>query len=870
MSLSGRLLCLLILLTSLSAQAQFSRRQLQTPWQFTQDGQEAWLPAMVPGTVHTDLLAHKKIEDPFYRDNEKKLQWIEERNWRYRTQFNLSAKDLANRSLELVFTGLDTYAEVYLNGEGVAYGNNMFRSWRVDLKRWGRPGQNKLEIRFLSPRLIVPDQIAKLGYMLPANNDDSEVKMAPFVRKAQYHFGWDWGPRYVTAGIWRPVYIEAAQAGSISHTQFNTVKASADSARIKGRVTIRPLMRGTAKVLVRINKQLHTFEQAVDSGQEVDIPLTFAVSKPQLWWPHTLGKPHLYELSTEVSINGKSLGARSQKLGIRTVGVKHEYDKAGKSLTVMVNGKPVFCKGANYIPQDNFLPRVPAAKYEKLIADAKAANMNMLRVWGGGIYENDIFYDLCDREGILVWQDFMFACAMYPGDEEFISNVTAEAVENVQRLGSHACLALWCGNNENEQGWHQRWWNSFKKWGPQDSVKIWEDYKLLFGKVLPAVVAANDPGKFYHSSSPSANEFRADRFNISGWGDKHDWAVWFSRVRFDAYKKNVGRFVSEYGFQSFPTHEMIEQFTEPEDRQVESKVMLAHQKHQGGNDKINNRWMAWYYRKPRDFDQFLYMSSLLQADAMKMGLEVHRYNKPHNWGSLYWQINDCWPAVSWSSIDYSGRWKATQYIAAKANQNVIVVPEGDKDSLRIHVVNDLLTAVDSRMVMSLYDFNGKQLKREEVKRRLDENESARLMNLAVARLLPGGLADTARVICRTELFDQATGKLLHDNYYYFTDPKHMDLPEAEIKVTPIKQKGSKEAWVQVSTNTLARGVYLRHSGSGRFSDNYFDLLPGQPRIIKFIPEPGKKKGPKIKEVISSLKIYQVATSYDRKLKPARK
>jgi beta-mannosidase len=534
--------------------AQNSTVDLNASWQFKKSGSNPYYPAIVPGTIHTDLLNNKLIKDPFYSDNEKSLQWIENESWEYAGKFNCDNITLKNKHLELNFEGLDTYAKVFLNGQPILECNNMFRSWSVDVKPYLKGGENTLQIIFESAVKKGKADAAKLPYILPG---DEKV----FTRKAQYQYGWDWGPRFVTCGIYNPIKLHCWNDvsvisvnpiikninDSIADLAF-IVETKSDTA-ISGRLNINTY-RGeinNAKLQYNTNYPLK-----LEKGINLDT-FHYSIRNPKLWNSNGLGEANLYGYDVNLRYNGLAINHYGT-IGLRTLELIQEKDSVGQSFYFKLNGKPVFMKGANYIPQDNFVSRTTKLDYKKIIQMAKEANMNMLRVWGGGVYPNDEFYKECDRNGILVWQDFMFACAMYPGDSAYVENVKQEITEQIKRLRSHPSLALWCGNNEVDEGWQNWGWQKQYKYSKKDSAKIWNDYDNLFHNVIPQIVKEQNPSVYYWPSSPSIGWGHKESLQQ---GDSHYWGVWWGNEPFETYTKKVGRFMSEYGFQAMPDIQYI-------------------------------------------------------------------------------------------------------------------------------------------------------------------------------------------------------------------------------------------------------------------------------------------------------------------------
>jgi beta-mannosidase len=572
-------------------------------WQFRKSGETQWLSADVPGTVHTDLLSHGIIEDFFYRMNEDDVQWIEDEDWEYRTIINVSESTLERDKVELIFKGLDTYAQVFLNDELILETNNMFVGWEVECKDYLQPGENELRILFLSPVREGMKKLEKVDYRIPSVNEQAPVdeRTSVFTRKAPFHYGWDWGPRLVTSGIWRPVYIREWDNARIEDIYLETISANNDKAEIIADVEIYSLSGENYLLTLHINGQPSGVSESISLSNGVNkTRLEFSVDDPELWWTNGLGDPHLYDFSFRLEHKNKVIDRYEIDFGIRTVKLVQEPDEAGHSFHFEVNGIPVFMKGANIIPSETLTPRITEEMYQNLINNAVEANMNMLRVWGGAIYEEDYFYELCDRNGLLVWQDFMFACNLQPGDEAHLENIKKEAEYNVKRLRNHPSIALWCGNNENLHGWHHWGWQDL--YTPEQRDFMWRTYERIFYEILPGAVSEFDPKNSYWSSSPSAiGDELADRKS----GDEHDWTIWFGRQPFSNYASNVPRFVSEWGLQAFPGMHTIETFSEIGDWHIGSEVMRHRQRSNmpyiepgfDGNDMI--KWyMEMYYNVP--------------------------------------------------------------------------------------------------------------------------------------------------------------------------------------------------------------------------------------------------------------------------------
>ncbi|HEV2862187.1 MAG TPA: glycoside hydrolase family 2 protein [Pyrinomonadaceae bacterium] len=814
------LLLLLAAPTVFAQTAAVRKIPLHEGWRFRQAGKAEWHPAAVPGCVHTDLLDNRLIEDPFFRDNEPKLQWIGKTDWEYQLSFTVGKDVLSRRRLELVFEGLDTYANVTLNDRPLLDADNMFRTWRVDVKNVLRPGANTLHVRFRSPVNEVLPVMQRLGYELPAVNDQGE-KTSPHTRKAPYHYGWDWGPRFVTSGIWQPVTLEAWDDARLSDLRVTQNQLTKESAQLTADVELVSAGSSDAVVVVEdaANRKV-TASQPVKLSEGTNrFALKLAIPNPSLWWPNGLGPQTLYTLRARLLIQGKPVDQTSTRVGLRTLELRQQPDKAGKSFTFVVNGVPVFAKGGNWIPADSFPTRITRERYRHLLQSARDANMNMLRVWGGGIYESDDFYELCDELGLMVWQDFMFACSMYPGDQRFLDSVRAEATDQVRRLRNHPSVVLWCGNNEIETAWMH--------WGWKDKLpaKLWDDYKKLFHGVLPEVVAKEDPSRPYWPSSPSSNlEDDADSQRM---GDVHYWQVWHASRPFDEYEKQFPRFMSEYGFQSFPLIESVRAYTRPADHDIESPVMLAHQKHPRGNQLVRE-YMLREYPQPKDFESFLYVSQILQAEGIRVGTEHLRRIMPHNMGALYWQVDDCWPVASWSGIDYYGRWKALHFYARRFYKDLLLSPHEEDGQVKFYVVSDRTTQTPAELRVRLLDFDGRALHEKTLTLDVAALASKPYHSVPTADLLRG--RDPSKVFLHGELL--VGGQTVSSNSLFFKPFKELSLTPPRIVLSAEGVRG--RTVVTVTADRLARGVHLSAEGvEGSFSDNFFDLLPNRPAQVEF-------------------------------------
>jgi len=791
--------------------AQNTERNLSLEkWQFkgVNNDKYKWFPAKVPGTVHTDLLANKLIPDPFIGTNEKQLQWIENEDWQYQTTFSISNEELKHQNVILQFDGLDTFAEVYLNDTKILSANNMFRTWKVDVKKVLKVGQNKLQITFASAVKKGKEEAKKLPYTLPS---DEKV----FTRKAQYHFGWDWGPRLVTSGIYKTVKLHFWNKASILNITHTQQELTETKARLEFQFTIDAKTAGNYAIQIGNVPFKRTLKKGIN---KVTIPM--AIPDPILWWPNGMGVAHQYLFEFSLYHDQELLEKKSIKIGLRTIELVQEKDAIGKSFYFKVNGKPVFMKGANVIPPDSFLPRVTDSVYQSIVKNAVDANMNMLRVWGGGVYADDAFYEACDKNGILVWQDFMFACAMYPGDEAFLKNVKQEVIDNVSRLQNHPSIALWCGNNENDEGWHNWGWQKQFNYSKADSTKIWNDYQKLFHDLIPKTLDSLLPKNEnrYWPSSPSIGWGRKESL-LSG--DAHYWGVWWGMEPFEMYEKKVGRFMSEYGFQGLPDKKTFLAFAKTDELNFDSDAIKTHQKHPTGYKTINE-YMARDYQVPTNFEDYIYVSQLLQAEGMKTAIEAHRRAKPNCMGTLFWQLNDCWPVTSWSSVDYYGRWKAFQYEAKRSFNPILVDITANEVNYEVRVINDEPKPHHITLLEEVMDFNGNPIDGYEVEFDIEANSNEVLSATPKENYSAKNLRQMViSVTCKTA--DGKTSRSL----FYFVKPKDLQLTKPNIQISKID-----ELTYEISTDVLAKNVFLFSEEDAFFSDNYFDILPRQKVTIK--------------------------------------
>jgi len=824
--------------------AQWSFRLLPGDTQLqAHPGLDAWRPAQVPGSVHDDLHKAGVISDPYVGAPEAGLQWIGLADWEYRARFDVDAATLARRHAELRFDGLDTFAEVSLNGQPLLKADNAHRTWRANVDGRLRAKGNELRVVFRSPIRTLLPQVQAMphkiagNYPSPYGDEPKDAMVGNFARKPAYHFGWDWGPRYVTAGVWRQVHLDSWDQHRITDLAVRTDVLDDQRARLSVLLQVEQgATAGKAGVVVDVldpdGLRVARIESEVvlqPGANALQLPLEIA--QPRRWWPVGYGAQDRYTVQAHIDGGGDPSREAALRTGLRSVQLQRDEDaEGGQGFAFVINGVPVFAKGANVIPFESFPARVTRERLRRDLQAARDANMNMLRNWGGGYYESDDFFDIADELGLLVWQDFMFGGGMQPGyDPAFRANVVAEARDNIRRLRHHPSIVLWCGNNEEETAW--------KDWGhrkqltaadPAFAAKVWQGYVDLFGNDLRQVVAEEALGVPYWSSSPS-NDLD-EKANDSRRGDKHYWDVWGGpALPATAYLHETPRFMSEYGLQAWPQLSTVDAFASRDEQQIDGPVIRAHQKFMAG--KGNERLLHYIEREygtPASFADFVYLGQVMQAEGIELAALHHRASRPYTMGSLYWQLNDVWPGASWSSIDYFGHWKALHYHARRFFADVAVAALRDEDGVtRFSLLNDGRQPLTAQWRVRVMEVDGREFARQQETITLAPMVATHVAQLVDADLLKGH--DPARSVAAFELLqggDVITRRLVH-----FVPAKAQALAANQLR-TELSADGDGYR-LRLHADGLVRAVWVDFGDTGaRVDDNAFDLLPGETRNLR--------------------------------------
>lgn len=792
-------------------------------WILNEAGKEDNYPATVPGCVHTDLLSAGVIKDPFFSTNELDAQWIGEKDWVYRREFQVNAAFLSAKRKILVCEGIDTVASLRINGTHIGDTENMFRRHTFDISPMLRKGLNTLEVMFTSPMKSGLERSLKIPYEVPGSEyhwgfEHDNITHRNQLRKAQYQYGWDWAPCLPSAGIWKDIYIQGCDTAYIEHlacsqsfeggTAILEVEAHINSSA-GTEIGLEAVLSGPDKT--QAASACKKFQIADDCHKHT---LALTVSNPDLWNPNGYGKQPLYTLELKLRKGTDTIDIKKCRIGLRKLRLIHGKGANGGDFHFEINGNAVFAKGANWVPADTFPARVSQEKYSFLLRSAADANMNMLRVWGGGIYESEKFYDLCDELGILVWQDFLFACCAYPATKDFLDNVDAEVRHQIRRLKHHACLAIWCGNNENE--------GVARVWGRSKSHTelLEKDYAAL-QQVLAKACAEEDSSRTYWPASPHVDE--------TGAGDTHDWNIGYNREPFANYRKVVSDFASEFGFSSFPSMATVQGMVLPEDRNPSSMPFEYHQRKKDLNGILMD-YLCTNFRLPSNMEVIILLTQINQALAMKAAVEHFRRKKPDTMGALYWQYNDCWPAVSWAGIDYLSRWKAVHYFARRFFSPLLLSILDKADTVEIHLTNDLPHQVKGRFVVQVWQTDGQLLEETTHEFHIGADGNLKSAEIPIKHIFRHGNRKTNTVLHVKTLNCIYSS----ENIHFFAPFKYLELEDPEIQLSMDNDSG-----LFIKASRPAFFVVLKMKDESQVPcDNFFHLFPGKkhhlPHIIKGI------------------------------------
>ncbi|MDR2836773.1 MAG: hypothetical protein LBV69_11405 [Bacteroidales bacterium] len=793
-------------------------------WEFFYEKNKKWYFAEVPGNIHSDLLSNNLISDPFYDTNSDSLKWVADTTWVYRKKIGIS-NEFYERNLELVFEGIDTYSEIYFNSVKIGETNNMFRKWIFPIDDSLRRKENMIEVK------IFPSRKRNKIFADSAKNVIPDDRV--FSRKAQYESGWDWAPDIETCGIFKNVYINSWVKMKIDNFSIETIKITDSTAFLVANFEIESenYYNGNYKIISNdgkfdtILKKIEIFKGKHIYTEE------FCINNPELWWCNGLGSASLYDIKFYINTKFRIL-EENIKIGIRDIKFHNEKDKFGQEFYFEINGIPVFAKGANWIPAEYFSGKNCEKNYLDLLILAKEANFNMLRVWGGGIYENDDFYKICDSLGIMVWQDFMFAGAMYPDNSEFLENIKEEVNYQVLRLKYHPSIVLWCGNNEISNAWFDWGWQKQFNISKEDSEKIWENYQNIFEKIIPTEISKLDGNRCYISTSP-----------MYGWGheetcthgDSHYWGIWWGMEDFSNFTKKTGRFMSEYGFQGFPNIASLKKFIPEDSLYLFSKSLKTHQKHSIGYETINE-YMERDFNLPQNFEDYVYTSQILQAEGIQQAFDAHFSEMPYCMGTLFWQFNDCWPVVSWSAVDYYKEPKALYYYAKRAFQQIVITNKIINNKNDFFVVNHNNDNYKFKIKIQQIDFSGEIIQTDSVFAEIGKLSSTKIIFNKYYSNLKIRENDSFLYL---QVSDYETDSLIIDRMFCMTNIKKLQLNVPKIEIEQSQHDNCYK--IIIKSNTFIKDFFIQSQNlNGIFSDNYFDLMPQKGKIIYFYPNNKQK------------------------------
>lgn len=814
---------------------------LHGEWNLTSNKFDQTIKGIVPGSVYQDLLQANIIPDPFDQDNEYLVREFMNYDYSYERVFWVEPKHLANHKNFLVCKGIDTLGEIYINGLLVSKTNNMHRSWRFDVSEYLQTGENIIKITLKS----CLEYIAKKEEACPYNllHISDGIRGYIHLRKGSSMFGWDWGPQLPDAGIWRDIYIESIALGYIEDVMV-TQTHQKDSVLLDVHMNTVLLQKDVPGLKLKIDFIISSNETATLYEAVTTKTTSFTIDTPQKWYPVGYGDQPLYTVAVSLMNDDQIIQTKEVHIGLREIELKQERDDIGESFTVVVNGIEVFAKGANYIPEDNLLGRNTYEKTKDLLQSAVETNHNMVRVWGGGIYPEDYFYQLCDELGLLVWQDLMFACSVYDmNDTEFVDTMKQEIIDNMIRIRNHPSIALICGNNEVE--------TAIEGWNVPSLELSKEFYITQYMEILPTIVKEYFPNIPYWKSSPASVELFQNS-NSDTMGDMHYWGVWHANEPITYYRNYLPRFMSEFGLQSFPELKTIQTFAREEDMNIFSYIMEQHQKNKSSNSKILN-YVGKMFKYPKDFSSLLYLSQLIQAEGIRYGSEHWRRNYGRCMGILYWQLNDCWPVASWSSIDYYHRWKALHYASKKFYQPILVSIEETETKANIYITNDTLNPVSGHIKWELLDLTGQVLQSNSKRVTIHGQCAECFYNLAFELDLKSRMNKVLYV------FFEVNTKIISENQVSFVPDKYLLLENPQIDVSIVKQNECFE--VILDTNTYAKFVELSIEDEDVvFSDNFIHLIPNKIAVISV------KSTLSLEQIRSKLRIRTLYDTYETIIK----
>ncbi|MCT4639130.1 MAG: hypothetical protein N4A72_15610 [Bacteroidales bacterium] len=837
---------------------------LNDNWQFKCADSTVWRSVTVPGNVYSDLISNDIIDKD--TNVESVSVQLQDKVWEYTTEFNIKERILKKDNIELEFLGLDTYADVYLNDSLIIVADNMFRKWDCNIKDIVKQGKNRLRVVF---KPVVKEGLKHLKaspYIMQASNERApeHLKTSPYTRKAQFSYGWDWAPRFLTSGIWRGVNIRAWSKGRINNHYFRLDSLSSDKAMYSVDVDVEISTPGKYYVVATFDSDvMETFaKRNLNVGMNrVTIPVT--IHNPKLWWPNGYGDQYLYNTKVYLVKEARAISKSEGQFGVRKIKLHRDKDSIGESFRFSVNGEDIFIKGANYVPPVASKYGVNTDEATNLLKLTTDANMNMLRVWGGAIYENDEFYRECDRRGVLIWQDFMFACNTSPSDSAFLNNVKVEAEYNVKRLRNHPSVALWCGNNENLMAWNNWGWK--RKYTATQQQEIEDNYREIFHKILPDAVKKHQPDTYYHSSSPST--YSGEITDVDN-GDNHAWDIWFGERDIDIYNSEpTPRFTSEFGMQSLPSFYTLRKFAGDDvlNKGWESSHIRSRQRCimpwlGKGNSYSGNEMMQDYvlrsYAKPNSFIEWIYLTQMVQAEAYKNVIEKHRLNRQRSYGVLYWQLNDTWPSISWSTTESDLKKKASHYVVSKAFEPLITVVSRQDSVNKLYVINDKLDSVDLTVKLSVINLRGECIESNEYSVLARANDNTYIADIS-------NLAISDSVLCREHMVVAESytksGEPVYIGTYYFDKVKNLKLLDNKINYDIELRRGV--LTVRLKSDVVHKDVVVELLGNrGDFTDNCFDLLPDKEVVVST-----KTSFKNESEVLKSLRIFSANRYIENKL-----